>query len=42
MDYHYTDYRNRRFESYSREIDLGREDMTLSIRKLLVNVMISN
>lgn len=42
MDYHYTDYRNRRFECYSREIDLGREDMILSIRKLLANVVISN
>ncbi|MGG3470221.1 hypothetical protein ABES02_22385 [Neobacillus pocheonensis] len=41
MDYHFTDYRNSRFECYSKEIDLGREDMILSIRKLLVNVMIS-
>ncbi len=42
MDYHYADYRNRRFECYSREIDLGREEMILSIRKLLANVMISH
>lgn len=41
MDHHYGDYRNRRFECYSREIDLGREDMIHSIRKLLANVMIS-
>lgn len=41
MDQHYGDYRNRRFECYSREIDLGREDMILSIRNLLANVMIS-
>ncbi|NYE03294.1 beta-xylosidase/AraC-like DNA-binding protein [Bacillus niacini] len=41
MDQHYEDYRNMRFECYSREIDLGREEMILSIRKLLANVMIS-
>ncbi|WP_411833845.1 helix-turn-helix domain-containing protein [Neobacillus niacini] len=41
MDHHYADYRNRRFECYSREIDLGREEMISSIRKLLANVMIS-
>ncbi|MGJ7921781.1 helix-turn-helix domain-containing protein [Neobacillus sp. LXY-4] len=41
MDYHYTAYRNSRFECYSREIDLGRDDMIVSIRKLLANVMIS-
>lgn len=41
MDHHYEAYRNCRFECYSREIDLGREDMILSIRKLLANVMIS-
>jgi len=41
MDYHYTAYRNSRFECYSREIDLGREDMIVSIRKLLANLMIS-
>lgn len=41
MDQHYADYRNRRFDCYSREIDLGREEMILSIRKLLANVMIS-
>lgn len=41
MDQHYADYRNRRFECYSKEIDLGREEMILSIRKLLANVMIS-
>ncbi|WP_218964338.1 helix-turn-helix domain-containing protein [Bacillus sp. AFS031507] len=41
MDHHYGDYRNRRFDCYSREIDLGREDMIFSIRKLLANVMIS-
>lgn len=42
MDYHYADYRNRRFECYSKEIDLGREEMILSIRRLLANVMISH
>ncbi|WP_420490760.1 helix-turn-helix domain-containing protein [Neobacillus drentensis] len=41
MDHHYSDYRNQRFECYSREIDLGREGMILSIKKLLTNVMIS-
>ncbi|WNS76425.1 helix-turn-helix transcriptional regulator [Bacillus sp. DTU_2020_1000418_1_SI_GHA_SEK_038] len=41
MDHHYADYRNQRFECYSREIDLGREEMILAIRKLLANVMIS-
>ncbi len=41
MDHHYADYRNQRFECYSREIDLGREGMILSIKKLLTNVMIS-
>ncbi|MEH7223699.1 helix-turn-helix domain-containing protein [Bacillus sp. JJ1566] len=41
MDHHYDDYRNQRFECYSREIDLGREEMILAIRKLLANVMIS-
>jgi beta-xylosidase/AraC-like DNA-binding protein len=41
MDQHYADYRNRRFDCYSREIDLGREEMILSLRKLLANVMIS-
>jgi beta-xylosidase/AraC-like DNA-binding protein len=40
MDHHYGDYRNRRFECYSREIDLGREGMIHSIRKLMANVMI--
>jgi beta-xylosidase/AraC-like DNA-binding protein len=41
MDRHYADYRNQSFECYSREIDLGREEMILAIRKLLANVMIS-
>ncbi|MBS4207092.1 helix-turn-helix domain-containing protein [Bacillus sp. FJAT-50079] len=41
MDHYYGDYRNQRFECYSREIDLGREEMILSLRKLLANVMIS-
>ncbi|WP_338449458.1 helix-turn-helix domain-containing protein [Niallia oryzisoli] len=41
MDHHYADYRNRRFECYSKEIDMGREGMILSIRKLLANVMVS-
>jgi hypothetical protein len=41
MDQHYADYRNRRFDCYSREVDLGREEMILSIRRLLANVMIS-
>ncbi|MEH7345090.1 helix-turn-helix domain-containing protein [Bacillus sp. JJ1532] len=41
MDRHYADYRNQRFECYSREIDLGREEMIHAIRKLLANVMIS-
>jgi hypothetical protein len=34
MDHHYADYRNRRFECYSREIDLGREEMIFSLRNL--------
>lgn len=42
MDYHYADYRNRRFECYSREIDLGREEMLLSLRKLMANMIISH
>lgn len=41
MEDHYAEYHNHRFECYSREIDLGREEMILAIRKLLVNVMIS-
>ena len=41
MDHHYADYPNQRFECYSREIDLGREEMILALRKLLANVMIS-
>ncbi|MDF2789742.1 MAG: helix-turn-helix protein, partial [Neobacillus sp.] len=41
MDQHYADYRKLRFDCYSREVDLGREEMILSIRKLLANVMIS-
>nr|WP_304219529.1 helix-turn-helix domain-containing protein [Fredinandcohnia onubensis] len=41
MDHHYADYRNQQFECYSREIDLGREEMIHAIRKLLANVMIS-
>lgn len=41
MDNHYADYLNTRFECYSREIDLGREEMIFAIRKLLANVMIS-
>ncbi|MBB6445457.1 helix-turn-helix domain-containing protein [Bacillus benzoevorans] len=41
MDHHYADYRNRSFECYSKEIDLGREGMILSLRKLLANIMIS-
>ncbi len=41
MDHHYGEYRNHRFECFSREVDMGREEMILSIRKLLANVMIS-
>lgn len=41
MDHHYADYRNQRFDVFSREIDLGREEMILAIRKLLANMMIS-
>ena len=41
MEDHYAEYHNQRFECYSREIDLGREEMILAIRKLLTNVMIS-
>ncbi len=41
MDHHYGEYRNSRFECFSREVDMGREEMILSIRKLLANVMIS-
>ncbi|MFS0656460.1 helix-turn-helix domain-containing protein [Bacillus sp. 179-C3.3 HS] len=41
MDDHYPQYRNQRFDCYSREIDLGREEMILAIRKLLANVMMS-
>ncbi len=41
MEDHYAEYHNQRFECYSREIDLGREEMVLAIRKLLTNVMIS-
>ncbi len=41
MDHHYGEYRNRRFECFSREVDMGREEMILSIRMLLANVMIS-
>ena len=41
MEHHYANYRNQRFECYSREIDLGREEMIPAIRKLLANVMIS-
>lgn len=42
MDHHYAEYRNRRFECYSREIDMGRDDMIQSIRRLLANVMVSH
>ncbi|AZK46145.1 helix-turn-helix domain-containing protein [Paenibacillus lentus] len=41
MNHYYVDYRNQRFECYSREADLGRESMILAIRKLLANIMIS-
>ncbi|MCG7343546.1 helix-turn-helix domain-containing protein [Sporosarcina sp. ACRSL] len=41
MERHYANYRNHRFECFSREIDLGREEKILTIRKLLANVMIS-
>ncbi|MDW0116467.1 helix-turn-helix domain-containing protein [Sporosarcina thermotolerans] len=41
MEHHYENYRNHRFECYSREVDLGREEKILAIRKLLANVMIS-
>ncbi len=41
MEHHYANYRNQRFECYSSEIDLGREEMISAIRKLLANVMIS-
>ncbi|MBR2565191.1 MAG: helix-turn-helix domain-containing protein [Paenibacillus sp.] len=41
MEEHYAEYHSQRFECYSREMDLGREDITVAIRKLLANVMIS-
>lgn len=37
----YTEYRNSRFECYSREVEMGGDEMVQSIRKLLANVMIS-
>lgn len=41
MERHYANYCNQRFECYSREIDLGREEMISGIRKLMANMMIS-
>lgn len=41
MNQHYEDYRNQQFECYSKEVDLGKENMIFSIRKLLVNSLIS-
>lgn len=41
MENNYPEYHNYRFECYSREVDLGREGMIDSIRKLLSDIIIS-
>ncbi|KGR76871.1 helix-turn-helix domain-containing protein [Ureibacillus manganicus] len=41
IDQYYADYRNSRFECFSQEIDMGREQMLDNIRKSLVQLMIS-
>ncbi|WP_246050097.1 helix-turn-helix transcriptional regulator [Aquibacillus sediminis] len=37
----YTAYRNSRFECYSKEVDVGREQLVKTIRKLLAETLIS-
>ncbi|SOC43538.1 helix-turn-helix domain-containing protein [Ureibacillus acetophenoni] len=41
IDQYYDEYRNSRFECYSQEVDMGREQMLNNIRKQLVQLMIS-
>src|SRR5690606_15577124 len=41
IDEYYEEYRNSRFECYSQEVDMGREQMLNNIRKQLVQLMIS-
>lgn len=41
INQYYADYRNHRFECYSREVDIGRESMINSIRKLLAELVIT-
>ncbi|WP_088008857.1 helix-turn-helix transcriptional regulator [Indiicoccus explosivorum] len=42
LDRYYAAYRNSRFECYSREIDMGREKLVKTIRKLLAETLVSH
>lgn len=41
IDKYYDEYRNIRFECYSKEVDIGRGELLNNLRKLLVQLMIS-
>ncbi|TSI11771.1 helix-turn-helix domain-containing protein [Lysinibacillus sp. BW-2-10] len=42
MDHYYSEYRNIRFECFSQEVDMGREKMLNNIKKMLIELMLSN
>lgn len=42
MEQYYEEYRNSRFECFSQDVDMGREQMMNNIRQFIVKLMISN
>lgn len=41
IDQFYDEYRKSRFECFSQEVDIGREELLNNIRKLMIQLMIS-